>query len=206
MDNKVWLKSYPKNMPAEIDADQYSSLPQMLEEVFSKFSARPAFHNLSYSMAYAELDRLSRNFAAYLQNLPGMSQGDRVAIISPNLLQYPVVLFGILRAGMTVVNVNPLCTPRELAHQLADSGAKAIVIVENFAPTLEAVVADTAVEHVITTQIGDLLSIPKRWLINFVIKRVNKMGPSWHIDGAIPLREALDQGALAPLKPVKLSG
>ena len=204
MENKIWLKSYPKGMPAEIDADQYSSLPQMLDEVFSKYSARPAFHNFGYSMAYAELDRLSRNFAAYLQGLPGMSQGDRVAIMSPNLLQYPVVLFGILRAGMTVVNVNPLYTSRELAHQLTDSGAKAIIIVENFAHVLQSILADTAVKHVVTTQVGDLLPIPKRWLINFVIKRVKKMVPAWQIGGAISLLEALDQGAQASLQPVKL--
>ena len=206
MENKIWLKSYPKGMPAVIDADQFSSLPQMLEEIFSKFSNRPAFHNFGYTMAYAELDRLSRNFAVYLQSLPGMTQGDRVAIMSPNLLQYPVVLFGILRAGMTVVNVNPLYTSRELAHQLIDSGAKVIVIVENFAHALESIMADTAVEHVITTQIGDLLPIPKRWLINFVIKRVKKMVPVWHIDGAISLRKALDQGAQATLQPVTLTG
>ena len=146
-------------------------------------------------MSYAELDRLSRDFAAFLQGLPGMEKGDRVAIMTPNLLQYPVALFGILRAGMTVVNVNPLYTPRELEHQLKDSGAKAIVIVENFASTLQQVRKDTPVEHVITTQLGDMLPAPKRWIVNLVIKRVKKMVPAWRIDGAITFRAALARGA-----------
>ena len=131
-----------------------------------------------------------------------MAKGDRVAIMAPNLLQYPVALFGILRAGMTVVNVNPLYTPRELEHQLKDLGAKAIVILENFAHTLQEVLAETPVEHVITTQVGDLLPMPKRWIVNLVIKRVKKMVPAWRIDGAIPFRAALARGAAAPLKPV----
>ncbi len=202
MSEKIWLKEYPAGVPAEIDADRYSSIPDLIANIFGKFAAKPAYHNFGYSMSYAELDRRSRDFGAFLQSLPGMKQGERVAIMSPNLLQYPVALIGILRAGMTVVNVNPLYTPRELEHQLKDSGAKAIVIVENFANTLEQVIAKTPVEHVVTTQLGDLLPLPKRWIVNFVVKKVKKMVPDWRIDGVIPLRAALERGAGAQLQPV----
>lgn len=203
---KIWLKHYPADIPAEINADQYASLPAMLDAVFRKFGDKPAFHNLGTTLDYAELERLSRAFAAFLQSLPGMEQGDRVAIMSPNLLQYPVALFGVLRAGMTVVNVNPLYTARELEHQLKDSGAKAIIIVENFAHTLQQVLADTPVKHVVTTQVGDLLPAPKRWIVNFLIKHVKKLVPGWHIDSAIPFRTALARGSQLPMKPVSLGG
>ena len=146
-------------------------------------------------MTYAELERRSRDFAAFLQGLPGMKKGERVAIMTPNLLQYPVALFGILRAGMIVVNVNPLYTPRELEHQLKDSGAKAIVILENFAHVLQQVIGKTPVEHVITTQVGDMLPAPKRWIVNIVVKRVKKMVPAWRIGGVIRFRRALARGA-----------
>jgi long-chain acyl-CoA synthetase len=200
--DKVWLKNYPEGMPAEIDPDQFRSIPDLLDTLFTRFADKPAYHNLGRTLSYAELERLSRDFAAFLQGLPGMARGERVTVMSPNLLQYPVVLFGILRAGMTVVNVNPLYTPRELEHQLKDSGARAIVIVENFAQTLQQVIGSTPVRHVITTQIGDLLPIPKRWLVNFVIKHVKKMVPAWHIDGAITLNAALERGRSAPFAPV----
>ena len=200
--NKIWLKNYPQGMPAEIDADQFRSIPDLLDKLFSKFADKPAYHNLGRTISYAEVEELSRAFAAYLQGLPGMARGERVAVMSPNLLQYPVVLFGILRAGMVVVNVNPLYTPRELEHQLQDSGARAIVIVENFASTLQQVLGKTPVKHVITTQVGDLLPIPKRWLINFVIKYVKKMVPAWQIDGATTLDAALERGSALPLGPV----
>jgi long-chain acyl-CoA synthetase len=202
---KTWLKGYPTGVPAEIDADRYGSIPDLVANVLGKYTDKPAYHNFGYSMSYAELDRHSRNFAAFLQSLPGMKKGERVAIMSPNLLQYPVALIGILRAGMTVVNVNPLYTPRELEHQLKDSGAKAIVIVENFANTLQQVIAKTPVEHVVTTQLGDLLPLPKRWIVNFVVKTVKKMVPDWRIDGAVPLRAALARGAGAQFKPVDLT-
>ena len=200
--NKIWLKNYPQGMPAEIDADQFRSIPDLLDKLFSKFADKPAYHNLGRTISYAEVEELSRAFAAYLQGLPGMARGERVAVMSPNLLQYPVVLFGILRAGMVVVNVNPLYTPRELEHQLQDSGARAIVIVENFASTLQQVLGKTPVKNVITTQVGDLLPIPKRWLVNFVIKHVRKIVPEWHIDSAITLRDALGRGAAARFNPV----
>ena len=195
--DRIWLENYPAGIPADIDADQFDSIPALLAQIFARFAERPAYHNLGRTISYAELDRMSRDFAAFLQNLPGMGRGERVAIMAPNLLQYPVVLFGILRAGMTVVNVNPLYTPRELEHQLRDSGARAIVIVENFAHGLQQVLGDTAVKHMITTQIGDLLPAPKRWLVNFIIKRVKRMVPAWRIDGAIGLRTALAIGRAA---------
>ena len=205
MVNPIWLKNYPDNMPTEIDPDQFSSIPDLLDKLVGKFAARPAFHNLGRTMDYAELDRLSRDFAAFLQRLPGMAKGERVAIMAPNLLQYPVALFGVLRAGLIVVNVNPLYTPRELEHQLKDSGAKAIVIVENFAAVLQQVRGNTAVRHVITTQIGDLLPWPKRWLVNLVIKHVKKMVPPWHIDGAVGFRAALTRGAKTVCEPVAVA-
>ena len=194
MSDRIWLKSYPAGMPAEIDPDQFRSIPDLLEKTLAKFAARPAFHNLGHTISYAALERQSRDFAAFLQGLPGMAKGERVAIMAPNLLQYPVALFGILRAGMTVVNVNPMYTPRELEHQLKDSGARAIVILENFAGTLQQVLKGTPVEHVITTQVGDLLPGHRRLLVNFVIKKVKKMVPAWRIDGAVKFRAALARG------------
>ncbi len=205
MVNKIWLESYPDGVPAEIDPDLYLSIPDMFEKTVVKFSDRPAFHSLGHTLSYADVERLSRDFAAYLQGLPGMSKGDRVAIMSPNLLQYPVVLFGILRAGMIVVNANPLYTPRELEHQLKDSGAKAIVIVENFASVLQKVIGATEVKHVISTQVGDLLPWPKRWLINFGAKKLKKMVPDWSIDGAVDFRAALARGKSSAFKPVEIA-
>ncbi len=201
--DRIWLKSYPAGMPAEIDPDQFASVADLLEKLFGKYAGKPAFHNLGCTLSYADLDRLSRDFAAFLQALPGMGKGDRVAIMSPNLLQYPVALFGVLRAGMVVVNVNPLYTPRELEHQLKDSGAKAIVVLENFAGVLQQAIGSTAVRHVVTTQVGDLLPVPKRWLVNFVIKRVKKMVPAWRIEGAVGFRDALARGAALALGPAE---
>jgi long-chain acyl-CoA synthetase len=200
MADKVWLKHYPKGVPADIDYSAYRSIKHLFEETCKKFADLPAYSNFDVKMSYAELDRKTREFAAFLQSLPGLSKGDRVAIMMPNLLQYPIAIFGVLRAGMIVVNVNPLYTPRELEHQLKDSGAKAIVIVENFATTLQQVIKATPVEHVITTQLGDMLPVPKRWIVNFVVKNVKKMVPEWRIDGAITMRAALARGAGAPLK------
>ena len=203
--NKIWLKHYPAGIPVEIDADQFKSIPDLLEKLAVRFADKPAFHNLGSTVTYAELERRSRDFAAFLQGLPGMTKGERVALMSPNLLQYPVALFGILRAGLTVVNVNPLYTPRELEHQLKDSGAKAIVIVENFASVLQQVLANAPVKHVITTQIGDLLPMPKRWIVNLVIKKVKKMVPSWRIERTIGFRAALARGEATALEPVEVT-
>lgn len=205
MTNKIWLRNYPDGIPVEINADLFISIPDLIEKLAIKFADKPAYHNLGHTISYAALERLSRDFAAFLQGLPNMAKGERVAIMAPNLLQYPVALFGILHAGMTVVNVNPLYTPRELEFQLKDSGAKAIVILENFANTLQQVLGKTRIEHVITTQLGDLLPIPKRWIVNLVIKRVKKMVPAWRIDGAIGFRSALARGAATPLKPVEVT-
>ena len=205
MTEKVWLKHYPKGIPAEIDYSAYTSVKQLFESCCAKFKDLPAYSNFGCTISYAELDAKTRDFAAFLQSLPGLAKGDRVAIMMPNLLQYPIAIFGILRAGMIVVNVNPLYTPRELEHQLKDSGAKAILIVENFATTLQQVIKATPVEHVITTQIGDMLPIPKRWIVNFVIKNVKKMVPDWRIDGAMTFRAALARGESAQYKPVEMT-
>ena len=202
---KPWLKSYPTGMQAEIDMKAFSSVRDILEKSCRRFADKPAYSNLGVTLTYRELDRMSRDFAAFLQSMPGLGKGERVAIMMPNLLQYPIALFGVLRAGMTVVNVNPLYTARELEHQLKDSGARAIVVVENFAHTLQQVVDKTSVETVITTQIGDLLPVPKRWIVNYVVKNVKKMVPAWRIDGAIEFRAALRRGAGAPLKEVPLT-
>ena len=195
---KIWLKSYREGVPAEIDLNEYASINDMLAQSCRKFRDRPAFHNLGATITYAELDCLSRNFAAWLQTL-GLPKGSRVALMMPNLLQYPVAMFGALRAGMILVNVNPLYTARELEHQLKDSGAEVIVILENFAHVLEKAIANTAVQHVVTTQVGDLLPAPRRIMVNFAVKHVKKMVPEWRIGGAIEFRTALDRGARAPL-------
>jgi long-chain acyl-CoA synthetase len=192
--DKIWLKSYPAGVPAEIDLHEYASLNDVLAQSCRKFKDRPAFRNLGSTITYAELDRQSRHFAAWLQSL-GLPHGARVALMMPNLLQYPVALFGILRAGMIVVNVNPLYTPPELEHQLKNSGAEAIVVLENFAHVLEKVLANTAVKHVVTTQVGDLLTPPRRLMVNFAVRYVEKLVPEWHIGHAIALRIAVERGA-----------
>jgi long-chain acyl-CoA synthetase len=203
--DKIWLKQYPKNVPAEVDTAAFASVAQVLEQSCAQFAAKPAYSNLGRTITYAELDRLTQQFASFLQNSLGLKKGDRVAVMMPNLLQYPVAIFGCLRAGMVVVNVNPLYTPRELEHQLGDSGARAIVIVENFIETLEKVLDKTQVEAVITTQIADLLPFPKRTLLNFVLKYVKKAVPKWKIRGTITFRGALAKGAARPHAPVELS-
>lgn len=192
---KVWLKRYPPDVPAEINADRYPSLVDLFEHAVLHYADNVAFINMGQPLTYRQLDAQSRDFAAWLQQGLGLQQGDRVALMMPNLLQYPVALFGVLRAGMVVVNVNPLYTPRELKHQLNDSGASAIVIVSNFAHTLEKVVAETAVKHVMLTRMGDHLAPVKATLVNFVVKYVKKLVPKYHLPGAVPLRHALQQGA-----------
>ncbi|KQN53114.1 long-chain fatty acid--CoA ligase [Erwinia sp. B116] len=196
--HKVWLKRYPADVPAEINADRYASLIDLFEYASARYAQQTAFINMGQSMTYAQLDARSRAFAAYLQQELGLKKGDRVALMMPNLLQYPVALFGVLRAGMIVVNVNPLYTPRELEHQLNDSGASAIVIVSNFAHTLEKVVARTAVKHVILTRLGDQLSPVKGTLVNFVVRYIKKMVPKYHLPGAISFRHVLQRGAELP--------
>ena len=194
--DRIWLKSYPPGVPAEINPDAYASINDVFNQSCAKFAGLRAFTCMGTSMTYAQLDRKARAFGAYLQSNLKLEKGDRVAVMMPNILQYPVAVFGILRAGLIVVNCNPLYTPRELEHQLHDSGAKAIVIVENFAHTLQQVLDKTHVEHVMTTQMGDLLGFPKSAMVNWIIKR-KKMVPPWHIPGAVPFTSALSAGANA---------
>ncbi len=190
----IWLHHYPAGVPAQVDIRRYTSLVDLFEQSCRKFHDRPAFTSMGTALTYGETDRLSRDFAAYLQSF-GLTRGERVAIMLPNLLQYPVALFGVLRAGLTVVNVNPLYTARELRHQLADSGAVGIVVLENFAHVLQEIVGETAVRHIVTTQIGDLFPPPKRCLVNFAVKHVKRMVPRWRLPGAVPLPAALKVGA-----------
>lgn len=201
---KIWLSEYTPGVPAEIDVNTYVSAVDLLEQSIRRFRNNVAFECMGVELRYDDLDRLTQDFASYLQNVLGLDKGDRVAIMMPNLLQYPIVLFGILRAGMTVVNVNPLYTPRELEHQLKDSGARAIVIVENFCHTLQQVLERTPVETVITTQLGDLHPFPKSLLVNTVVKRVKKLVPRWNIPGSVPLRAALARGKAQPYMPIDL--
>ena len=201
---KIWLQSYPPGIPAEIDLSEFSSIADILAKSCARFRTRPAFSNLGVTLSYEDIDRLSGQLAAYLQKVLKLDRGERVAIMLPNLLQYPVALFGALRAGLTVVNTNPLYTTRELEHQLVDSGARVIVILENFAHTLEQVLARTQVETVITTQVGDLLHFPKSLLVNLVVKHVKKMVPTWNIPGAASFRLALELGAKERLEPPPL--
>ncbi len=202
---KIWLREYPPGVPAEIDLSEFASLKDILEKSCQRFADLPAYSNMGVTLRYRDVDRLSRDFGAYLQQTLGLGKGERVAIMMPNILQYPVALFGVLRAGLIVVNVNPLYTPRELEHQLKDSGATAIVIVENFAHTLQEVLDQTPVKTVITTQLGDLFPFLKRTLVNFVVKRVKKLVPAWNIPGAIPFDRALSEGAGRSLADVPLS-
>ncbi|RLV61254.1 long-chain-fatty-acid--CoA ligase FadD [Parashewanella curva] len=192
--NQPWLNNLPEGVPANINSNQYSSLVEMFEKSVNKYADQPAFVSMGATVTYRKLEERSRAFAAYLQNELGLKKGDRVALMMPNTLQYPIALFGVLRAGMTVVNVNPLYTPRELKHQLNDSGAKTIVVVSNFAKTLETVVNETPIKSVIITGLGDLLSPPKRTIVNFVVKYVKKLVPKYHLPQALPFRQVLSKG------------
>lgn len=202
---KPWLKSYPKNMPAEIGALPYKSIGEFLVGACKQFAGQPAFVCMGKSITYAELERLSAAFGAYLQ-ARGLEKGARVALMMPNVLQYPVAMMGILRAGYTVVNVNPLYTPRELEHQLKDSGAQAIVILENFAGTLQAVIARTPVKHVIVAAMGDMLGGLKGAIVNLVVRRVKKMVPAWSLPGHVKFNAVLKTGATIAFKPPTVSG
>ncbi|MFC0138856.1 long-chain-fatty-acid--CoA ligase FadD [Erwinia mallotivora] len=192
--NKVWLNRYPPDVPSEISADRYTSLIDLFEQAVKRYGDRPAFINMGQTMSFRLLEERSRAFSAYLQQGLGLKKGDRVALMMPNLLQYPVALFGVLRAGLIVVNVNPLYTPRELLHQLNDSGASAIVIVSNFAHTVEKVVDKTQIKHVILTRMGDQLSPAKGTLVNFVVKYIKRLVPHYHLPDAISFRSVLHLG------------
>jgi long-chain acyl-CoA synthetase len=199
MDTRPWLGAYPQGVPQDIVAAQYQSLVQLMEESFQKYAARTAYSFMGKDVSYGETDSLSRAFAAYLQGL-GLAKGDRVAIMMPNVPQYPVAVAAILRAGFVVVNVNPLYTPRELEHQLKDSGSKAIVIIENFASTLQQCIAQTPVKHVVLASMGDMLGGLKGALVNYVVRKVKKMVPAYSLQGAVKFNEAIARGQRGTLR------
>ena len=200
--DKVWLKSYPPGVPEEIDIDSYQSVTDIFEQAIKRFGDKPCFSNLGTTLTYDDMDRYTDQLASYLQNLPGMNKGDRVAIMMPNVLQNPISIFATLRAGFTVVNTNPLYTSRELEHQLTDSGAKVIIVMENFCHTVDQVIARTPVQHVVTTQLGDLLNFPKSLIVNLVVKYVKKMVPGFSLPQRVTFKNALSQGAGKPHRPV----
>jgi long-chain acyl-CoA synthetase len=200
---KIWLKSYPPGVPAEIDPTQYASVADLLEESFRLYRDKPAFACMGKSITYGELDEMSRRLGAWFQS-QGLERGARIAIMMPNVLQYPVALAAILRAGYVVVNVNPLYTPRELEYQMKDSGAQAVIVLENFATTVQAVIRNTQIKHVIVAAMGDLLG-PKGHIVNFVVRRVKKLVPAWSLPGHVRFNDALAQGARATFKPVRQS-
>jgi len=200
---KLWLKSYPEGVKQDIDIDEYQSVTDVFNQAVDKFSDYPAFCNMGTTLSYADMGRLTTDLAAYLQSLPGMQKGDRVAVMMPNLLQNPISIFAILKAGFTVVNTNPLYTARELKHQLKDSGAKVIIVVDNFCDTLESVVEETDIQQVVTTQLGDMLKFPKSMIVNLVVKYVKKMVPAYSIPGSITFKQALSIGASKQFIPVQ---
>ncbi len=202
-DQRPWLSAYPPGVPADIQVDQYPSLVDLMQESFSKYASLTAYSFMGKDVSYGKTDSLSRAFAAYLQGL-GLQKGDRVAIMMPNVPQYPVAVAAILRAGLVVVNVNPLYTPRELEHQLKDSGAKAIVIIENFANTLQQCVAHTPVKHVVLCAMGDQLGLLKGSLVNYVVRNVKKMVPAYSLPGAVRFNAAIAKGTGAPFNPPEI--
>jgi len=201
--DRPWLSAYPEGVPADIDLSPYRSLVQLLDESLAKYAARSAYHYMGHDMAYAEVDAQARALAAYWQS-KGLVKGDRVAVMMPNVLQYPVAVAAILRAGLVVVNVNPLYTARELEHQLNDSGAKAIVIIENFAATLAACLGQTPVKHIVLASMGELLPWPKRWLVNYVVRHVKKLVPPFELPSAVRFADAVHQGRALSFKPVDI--
>ena len=201
---KIWLKSYPPGVPADIDPDQYRSLVHLLEEAFQKYADRNAYVCMDKFLTYAELDTYSRQLGAWLQSR-GLKKGARVALMMPNVLQYPVAIAAVLRAGYTVVNVNPLYTPRELEHQLNDSGSEAIIVLENFAHTVEQVLSKTAVKHIVVASMGEMLGGLKGMIVNFVVRNVKKMVPAYSLPNAMRFKQALALGSRMKLTPVELS-
>lgn len=202
--DKIWLNAYPPGIGAEVDVNAFGSLVELFDDSCRRFADRPAYHNLGVTLTFADLERLSRDFAAHLL-AQGLARGDRIALMMPNVLQYPVAMFGALRAGLTVVNTNPLYTPRELRYQLVDSGARAIVILENFAHVLEEVRADTQVKHIVTAALGDLAPLPRRLAVNFVARRLKHLVPHFDLPDALPFRQALAQGARRQFQPPVIS-
>ena len=202
---KLWLNSYEQGVNAEIDITQYSSISDVFRQSVEKFAHQPAFQNMGKTLTYAEVGKLAENFASYLQNVLKLPRGERVAIMLPNLLQYPIALFGILQAGLVAVNTNPLYTPRELEHQLKDSGATTIIVLENFANTLELVLPRTQIKHVIVASVGEMFGFFKGTLMNFVLRKIKKMVPEYRISGAIPFQKTLKEGAAHTFRPVTLT-
>ncbi|WP_049253533.1 AMP-binding protein [Neisseria elongata] len=202
---KPWLDSYEKGVKTEIDETLYQSIPDVFRQSVEKFANQPAFQNMGKTLTYAEVGKLAEDFASYLQNVLKLPRGERVAIMLPNLLQYPIALFGILQAGLVAVNTNPLYTPRELEHQLKDSGATTIIVLENFANTLELVLPRTQIKHVIVASVGEMFGFFKGSLINFVLRKVKKMVPEYRISGTIPFQTALKEGAAHTFRPVTLT-
>ena len=202
---KLWLKSYEQGVNPEIDISQYSSISDVFRQSVEKFADKPAFQNMGKTLTYAEVGKLATDFASYLQNVLKLPRGERVAIMMPNVLQYPIALFGILQAGLVAVNTNPLYTPRELEHQLKDSGATTIVVLENFANTLELVLPRTQIKHVIVASVGEMFGMIKGALMNFVIRKVKKMVPEYRIPNTVTFQTALKQGAANSFKPVELT-
>jgi len=206
MSDRIWLKHYPPGVPADIDTAQFGSLVDLMEESFRKYASRAAYSFMGKDIRYAQVDSLSQALGVYLQGL-GMERGDRVAVMMPNLPQYPIAVAAILRAGYVVVNVNPLYTPRELEHQLCDSGARTIVIIENFAKTLEDCVARTPVKHVVLCAMGDMLGLLKGSMVNYVVRNVRKMVPAFHLPDAVRFNDAVARGTRGTLrKPTIKSG
>ena len=201
---KIWLQSYEAGVPAEIDISRYESIISVFEESVQKYGAQTAFENMGKGLSYAELAQQAQQFASFLQNTLKLPRGERVAVMLPNVLQYPIAIFGILQAGLVVVNTNPLYTPRELEHQLNDSGATTIIVLENFANTLELVLPKTQIKNVIVATIGDMFGALKGALMNFVIRKIKKMVPDYRIAGAIPFKQAMAQGAAQAFVPVAL--
>ena len=202
---KPWLDSYEKGVKAEIDETLYQSIPDVFRQSVEKFANQPAFQNMGKTLTYAEVGKLAENFASYLQNVLKLPRGERVAIMLPNLLQYPIALFGILQAGLVAVNTNPLYTPRELEHQLKDSGATTIIVLENFANTLELVLPRTQIKHVIVASVGEMFGFFKGTLMNFVLRKIKKMVPEYRISDTIPFQTALKEGAAHTFRPVSLT-
>jgi long-chain acyl-CoA synthetase len=203
--DKHWLKSYPAGVPATVDMTRYRSVKHLLEDSFQKFAELPAYVQMDKTLTYGEIERRSRAFAAWLQHRTGLAKGDRVALMMPNILQYPIALFGVLRAGGTVVNTNPLYTARELEHQLNDSGAETIVILENFAHVLQEVIGHTRVRHVVVTSVGELLGFPRGNIVDYVVRHRRKAVPPWQIPGAIRLGNALREGQSQQMKEVEIN-
>lgn len=199
-EQRPWLRNYPKGIPANIDPDAYPSLAAMLEETFEKYKNKPAFSCMGKELTFKQIDKLSKQFGAYL-NSRGLQPGDKIALMMPNLLQYPIALFGALRAGLIIVNTNPLYTPREMHHQFSDSGAKAIVIAENFAGNLQKIIKDTEIKTIIVTSIGELLGFAKKTVVNFVVRSVKRMVPKYDLPNTVSFSEALKQGRKFTLPP-----